>query len=93
MKDEVALLATVTLLGVLLQGGLASAPVVGGPWTPTVCLLPSRHWGGAGVQAQVRDSPDSWYESSSGPHQRAEGLALSPSGEGEALEGCLQGKL
>ncbi|XP_061044991.1 leukotriene C4 synthase [Eubalaena glacialis] len=52
MKDEVALLATVTLLGVLLQGGLASAPAVGGPRTPAVCLLPSRHWGGAGVQAQ-----------------------------------------
>lgn len=48
MKDEVALLATVTLLGVLLQGGLAPAWEVGGPQTPAICLPPSRRWGGAG---------------------------------------------
>ena len=35
MKDEVALLASVTLLGVLLQGRLAPALEVGGPRTPS----------------------------------------------------------
>lgn len=33
MKDEVALLATVTLVGVLLQGGLAPVWEVGGSYT------------------------------------------------------------
>ena len=48
MKDEAALLATVTLLGVLLQGGLAPARGVGGPRAPAVCLPPSRLWAGSG---------------------------------------------
>lgn len=41
MKDEVALLAIVTLLGVLLQGELATVWEVGGPQTlkPTFCPL------------------------------------------------------
>lgn len=42
MKDEVALLATVTLLGVLLQGELAPVWEVGGPYSPAACLLPCR---------------------------------------------------
>lgn len=58
MKDEVALLATVTLLGVLLQGELA--PVWGGGWALDSCSLPSalqalgRGWraqGGGGAEA------------------------------------------
>lgn len=43
MKDEVALLAIVTLLGVLLQGGLATVWEVGRPQTlqPAFCPLSS----------------------------------------------------
>lgn len=51
MKDEVALLATVTLLGVLLQGGLAPAREVGGPRTLRSAFLPpgsAQGWGSAG---------------------------------------------
>lgn len=42
MKDDVALLATVTLVGVLLQGGLAPVWEVGGSSTPAAYSLSFR---------------------------------------------------
>lgn len=42
MKDDVALLATVTLVGVLIQGRLAPVWEVGGSYTQAACSLSFR---------------------------------------------------
>lgn len=79
MKDEVALLATVTLLGVLLQGELAPVWEVGeGPWGDAGGPRTGEGWTGAGAGAFLAPV-------------KAEKLAPA-SGPGKALEGGLWGE-
>ena len=95
MKDEVALLASVTLLGVLLQGGLAPAREVGGPRTPSSLQALGR----VGEGGVVLERPGLGEGQPRLPVleqrkgcSRAEGLALSPSGKGRGPGGVSVGQ-
>lgn len=101
MKDEVALLATVTLLGVLLQGELAPVWEVGGPQTLQPAFFPAGPGEVLEAQAQMRGrggapTPESGVQALLTPLTdcrrlgcpRAEGLVVSQMGRDRLRDVC-----